>query len=71
MVVNKKTKNCKKICIKALDIFIINTWLNCEDKIIFLYKQKTKLTIRRYFITFSINFVIALKTDCNFTILGI
>lgn len=37
-IIKQTMANCKKACRKALDIFAINTWSNCINDIMFLYK---------------------------------
>ncbi len=63
--------NYKKTCKKALDIFVINTWPNGMDNIMFPYKWRAKLAKCRFFIKSSIDLVKALKADYDLTALGI
>ncbi len=70
-MIKQKTVNCKKVCRKALNIFAIDTWLNSIDNIIFLYKWRTKLAKRKFFIKLLIDLIKVLKVDYNLTILGI
>lgn len=70
-IIKQKMANCKKVCRKALNIFVINTWLNCIDKIMFLYKYRAKLVKHGFFIKLSIDFVKTFKANCNLIVLGI
>ena len=63
--------DCKKAYKKALDTFAIDTWPNGMDDIIFPYKWRAKLTKCGFFIESAIDFVKALKADCDLTASGI
>ena len=70
-IIKQKMANCKKVCRKALYIFVINTWLNSINKIMFLYKWRAKLVKHGFFIKLSIDFIKTLKVNCNLIVLGI
>ena len=71
VIVKQKMADCKKIYRKAFNIFVIDTWPNSMDDIIFSYKWRAKLAKRGFFIKLVIDFVKALKADYNLTALGI
>ena len=71
VIVKQRTADCKKAYRKGLDTFAIDTWLNSIENIMFPYKWGTKLAKHGFLIKLAIDFVKALKADCDLTALGI
>lgn len=70
-IIKRKTEDCKKACKKTLDTFAIGIWSDSMDDIMFPYKWWAKLVKYGIFIKLLIDFIKALKADCNLTALGI
>lgn len=64
-------KGYEKICRKALDRFVIETWPDGMDNIMFPYRWRAKLAQRAVFIKSATDLVNVLKADCDLATSGI